>query len=106
MSKAGVGVAITVFPRRGENTFLVATIDIKRFYLAKVAKLLGIEDEYDFFGGEWEIQTEAQALYFEEDYGVKFCLDTFQYFLGYYNNGTQRVEVTRDNFMSVLGPFQ
>lgn len=102
MAKSGVGVAVTIFPRHGKNCSMVADIDLQNFDLGKFAKLLGIEDEFDFFGGEWKIESDTVASYFEKEYGIRFLFDNFSYFIGAYSKGTT-IEVTRDNFRSVLG---
>ena len=103
MANTQIGVAITIFPRREDNDYLVATINLEPFNLSKVAKLLGIEDEYEFFNGEWEIKNAALAGHFEEQYGIIFRSENFYYWIVTYSKGRERVEVTRKNFRSLLG---
>lgn len=102
LANTQIGVAITIFPRRENNEFLVATINLEHFDLSKVAKLLAIEDEYEFFSGEWEITNAALAAHFEEQYGVSFFPDKFSYYVGAYSKGTASFQVTRDNFRSLF----
>lgn len=101
MDKSGVGVRVTVFPRHEKRSSVVADIDLQNFDLSKVTMLLGIEDDFDFFGAEWEIKSEAMAAYFEKEYGVRFLFENFSYFIGAYSMGPT-IKVTRENFRSVL----
>ena len=103
MANTQIGVAITIFPRREDNEYLVATINLAQFDLSKVANLLGIEDEYEFCNGEWEIKNAALAAHFEEQYGIIFRPENFYYWIGTYSKGKERVEATRENFRSLLG---
>lgn len=96
-------VSISVFPKHGDDEFIIADIVPHNFDLGKIAGLLGIEDEFDFFGAEWEVKIEPIFAYLTKIYGIGFDPSNFAYYVGARSWGFEKSVDTRDNYRDHLG---